>query len=112
MIERLNCNAVAIQLPIGKEDDFKGIIDLVKMKAIIYKDDLGKDMEYVDVPEDMKDLADEYRAKQESLINQGRFREAVNMDINDIRSKFGGKYDQGIKELLNYVDELERINKI
>lgn len=63
MIERLNCNAVAIQLPIGKEDDFKGIIDLVKMKAIIYKDDLGKDMEYVDVPEDMKDLADEYRAK-------------------------------------------------
>ena len=56
--------------------------------------------------------AQQYRAKQESLINQGRFREAVNMDINDIRSKFGGKYDQGIKELLNYVDELERINKI
>ena len=56
--------------------------------------------------------AQQYRAKQESLINQGRFREAVNMDINDIHSKFGGKYDQGIKELLNYVDELEGINKI
>ena len=63
MKDRLNCNAVAIQLPIGKEDDFTGIIDLAKMKAIIYKDDLGKDMEYVDVPDDMKDLADEYRAK-------------------------------------------------
>ncbi len=63
MRDRLNSNAVAIQLPIGKEEDFKGIIDLVKMKAIIYKDDLGKDMEYVEIPGDMKDLADEYRAK-------------------------------------------------
>ena len=62
MKDRLKTNAVAIQLPIGKEDEFSGIIDLVKMKAIMYKDDLGKDMEYVDIPGDMKDLADEYRA--------------------------------------------------
>ncbi len=63
MKDRLNANAVAIQLPIGKEDEFCGIIDLVKMHAVMYKDDLGKDIEYVDIPEDMKDLASEYRLK-------------------------------------------------
>ena len=63
MKDRLKTNAVAIQLPIGKEDEFRGIIDLVKMKAIIYKDDLGNEMEYVDIPEDMKELAEEYRLK-------------------------------------------------
>ncbi len=63
MKERLNTNAVAIQLPIGKEDEFTGIIDLVKMKAIIYEDDLGKSMKTEEIPAEMKDLADEYRAK-------------------------------------------------
>ncbi len=63
MKDRLNANAVAIQLPIGKEDEFCGIIDLVKMHAVMYKDDLGKDIEYVDIPEDMEDLASEYRLK-------------------------------------------------
>ncbi len=63
MKDRLNSNAVAIQLPIGKEESFTGIIDLVKMKAIIYKDDLGNNMEETEIPDDMKELADEYRAK-------------------------------------------------
>jgi len=58
---RLKANAVPVQLPIGKEDTFTGIIDLIKMKAEIYKDDLGKEIEETDIPEDMKDLADEWR---------------------------------------------------
>ena len=63
MEERLNANAVAIQLPIGAEDDFKGIIDLVKMDAIIYEDDLGKVADEVAIPDDMKEKAEEYRQK-------------------------------------------------
>ena len=58
--ERLKANAVPIQLPIGKEADFRGIIDLVEMKADIYYDDLGKDMRVEDIPEDMRDLAEQY----------------------------------------------------
>ena len=61
--ERLKCNAVPIQLPIGKEDTFKGIIDLVEMKADVYYDDLGKDMRVEPIPEDMVDLANEYHEK-------------------------------------------------
>ncbi|EEX68059.1 translation elongation factor G [Mitsuokella multacida DSM 20544] len=61
MKERLNANAVAIQLPIGAEDDFKGIIDLVKMEAIVYEDDLGKVEDEVAIPDNMKDQAEEYR---------------------------------------------------
>ena len=62
MKDRLKCNAVPIQLPIGAEADFKGIIDLVEMKADIYYDDLGKDMRVEDIPADMVDKANEYRA--------------------------------------------------
>ena len=61
MKQRLHTNAVPITLPIGKEDTFVGIIDLVKNNAIIYKDAEGKQIEVVDVPADYKDLADEYR---------------------------------------------------
>ncbi|MBM7684473.1 elongation factor G [Defluviitalea raffinosedens] len=61
MKERLNANAVPIQLPIGKEETFTGIIDLMKMKAYIYKDDLGKDISEEEIPEDMKEQAEEYR---------------------------------------------------
>ena len=57
--DRLKANAVPIQLPIGKEDTFKGIIDLVEMKADIYYDDLGKDMRIEEIPEDMMELAQE-----------------------------------------------------
>ena len=61
--DRLKCNGVPIQLPIGKEETFSGIIDLVEMNARIYYDDLGKDMRTEEIPADMKDLADEYREK-------------------------------------------------
>ena len=61
--DRLKCNAVPIQLPIGSEDTFKGIIDLVEMNADIYYDDLGKDMRVEEIPADMLELAQEYRTK-------------------------------------------------
>ncbi len=61
--DRLKCNAVPIQLPIGSEDTFKGIIDLVDMKADVYYDDQGKDMREEDIPAEMTDLANEYREK-------------------------------------------------
>ena len=65
MIDRLKCNAVPIQLPIGAEETFKGIIDLVEMKAYVYYDDLGKDIRVEEIPEDMKEKAQEYH---DSLI--------------------------------------------
>ena len=68
MEDRLKCNPVPIQLPIGSEDTFKGIIDLVEMKADVYYDDLGKDMRVEEIPEDMKDLAEEYRTKMLEAI--------------------------------------------
>jgi elongation factor G len=63
MKDRLKCNAVPIQLPIGKEDTFKGIIDLIDMKADVYYDEMGKDMRVENIPADMKDLAAEYHSK-------------------------------------------------
>ena len=63
MKDRLKCNAVPIQLPIGAEDTFRGIIDLVEMKAEVYYDDLGKDMREEEIPADMIDLANEYHEK-------------------------------------------------
>ena len=68
MKDRLKCNPVPIQLPIGSEDTFKGIIDLVEMKADVYYDDLGKDMRIEEIPEDMMDLAEEYRTKMLEAI--------------------------------------------
>ncbi len=65
MKDRLHCNAVPIQLPIGSEETFKGIIDLVEMKAYVYYDDLGKDIRVEEIPADMADKAAEYR---ESLL--------------------------------------------
>ncbi len=79
MHERLRCNAVPIQLPIGAEADFKGVIDLVKMKAIVFYDELGKDMREEEIPEDMLDLAMEYREK---LI------EAVSDEDDEIMAMF------------------------
>ena len=63
MKDRLKCNAVPIQLPIGSEDTFKGIIDLIDMKADVYYDEMGKDMKVEDIPDDMKELAEQYRAQ-------------------------------------------------
>ena len=61
MKDRLKANAVPMQLPIGKEDEFKGVIDLIKMKAYIYNDDLGEDISEIEVPADMLEQAEEYR---------------------------------------------------
>ncbi|MEX5285607.1 elongation factor G [Selenomonas sputigena] len=81
MRERLHANPVAIQLPIGSEDTFEGIVDLIKMEAIIYEDDLGKVADEVAIPDDMKDLADEYREK---LL------EAVAEEDDDLMEKYLG----------------------
>ena len=70
MHDRLKCNAVPIQLPIGAEDTFKGIIDLVEMKSYIYNDNLGKDITVGDIPEDMADLAEEYRTKLLEAVSE------------------------------------------
>ncbi len=66
--DRLRANGVPVQLPIGKESSFRGIIDLMEMKADVYYDDLGKDMRVEEIPEDMRDLAEEYRAKMVESI--------------------------------------------
>ena len=63
MKDRLKTNAVPIQLPIGKEDTFKGIIDLIEMKANVYYDDLGKDIRVEEIPDDMRELAEKYRSE-------------------------------------------------
>ncbi|MFM7574265.1 MAG: elongation factor G [Snowella sp.] len=63
MRDRLRANAVPIQLPIGSESEFKGIVDLVELKAYLYANDLGTDIQETEIPEDLKDLVDEYRVK-------------------------------------------------
>ena len=65
---RLKANAVPVQLPIGAEDNFKGIVDLIKMRAFIHKDDLGKEIEETDIPDDMKELAQEYHDKMVEAV--------------------------------------------
>ena len=74
---RLGANAVPIQLPIGKEDTFKGVVDLVEMKAYVYYDDMGKDIRCEEIPEDMKELAEKYRS--ELLDHIAEFDEDVMM---------------------------------
>ena len=63
MRDRLHTNAIPIQLPIGVEDNFEGVIDLIKMEAIVYEDDLGKVADEIDIPDNLKELAEEYRDK-------------------------------------------------
>ncbi len=67
--ERLKCNAVPIQLPIGKEAEFRGIVDLVEMNADVYYDEMGKDMRVEEIPEDMRELAEEYREKMLDAVS-------------------------------------------
>lgn len=90
MEDRLSTNPVPIQLPIGKESDFVGIIDLLIMKAMIYKDDLGEEIEIIDIPEDMRELADEYREK---LI------ESISDYDESIMEKFLDGEEVGLDEL-------------
>ena len=79
MRDRLKCNAVPIQLPIGSEDTFRGIVDLIEMNADVYYDDLGKDMRVEEIPDDMKEKAQEYR---EALL------EAIAEQDEELMNKF------------------------
>jgi len=83
MKDRLHCNAVPIQLPIGAEETFKGIIDLVEMKAYMYYDDLGKDIRVEEIPDDMKEKAQEYH---ESLLEH-----VAEMDEELMEKYFAGE---------------------
>ena len=71
MKDRLNANPVAMQIPMGAEDNFAGMIDLILMKAIVYGDDLGKDERFEDIPEEYKEQADEYRALLVETVAEG-----------------------------------------
>ena len=91
MKDRLKCNAVPIQLPIGNEDTFKGIIDLVEMKAYVYYDDLGKDIRCEEIPEDMKELAEKYHtemvehvAEQDDAL-MDKYLSGEELSINEIK---------------------------
>ena len=122
--DRLNANAVPIQLPIGAEDNFKGIVDLIKMRAFIHKDDLGKDIEETDIPEDLKAQADEFRDKMieaaaeqddelmmkyldEGTLSEDEIKKGLR--IGTINNKIvpvvcGSSYkNKGVQELLNAV---------
>jgi elongation factor G len=92
MVERLNANAVPVQLPIGAESEFQGIVDLVEMRAIVYTDDLGATWEVTDIPEEMRELAAEYREKLlEAIADQDEelmvmYLEGEEIDIDQIRA--------------------------
>ena len=92
MKDRLKCNAVPIQLPIGAEDEFKGIIDLVEMKAYVYYDDLGKDIRVEEIPEDMVEKAQQYHdemvehvAEQDEALMEKYFEEGE-LSIEEIKA--------------------------
>ncbi|PVY88777.1 translation elongation factor 2 (EF-2/EF-G) [Ezakiella coagulans] len=70
MHERLNANAVPLQIPIGAEDTFKGVVDLIDMRAEVYYDDMGNDIRDEDIPEDLRDVADEYREKMLEAVSE------------------------------------------
>ena len=122
--ERLNANAVPIQLPIGAEDNFQGIVDLIKMRAFIHKDDLGKDIEEGEIPADLKAQAEEYRDKmieaaaeqddelmmkylEEGTLSEEEIKKGLR--IGTIKNKIvpvvcGSSYkNKGVQELLNAV---------
>lgn len=89
--DRLRCNAVPIQLPIGSEDVFKGIIDLVKMRAFIYNDEVGKDITEADIPADLVEVANEYRLKLIESVSETddllteKYLEGIDLTEEEIR---------------------------
>ena len=94
--DRLKANAAPIQLPIGAENDLKGIVDLVKNKAYIYKDDLGKDIKETEIPEEMVDLASEWRDKlMESVAETDESLIEVYLDSGELSQE---QLEQGIRE--------------
>ena len=122
--DRLKANAIPIQLPIGAEDNFQGIVDLIKMRAFIHKDDLGKDIEETDIPDDLKAQAEEYREKMiesaaeqddelmmkyldEGTLSEDEIKKGIR--IGTINNKIvpvvcGSSYkNKGVQELLNAV---------
>ena len=124
MKDRLNANAVPVQLPIGAEDNFQGIVDLIKMKAFIHKDDLGVQIEETEIPEDMRAMAEEYRAKMvEAAAEQDdelmmKYLEGGELSEEDIKKGLrigtiantvvlvccGSSYkNKGVQELLNNI---------
>ena len=90
--DRLKANAVPVQLPIGKEDTFVGIIDLINMKAEIYKDDLGKEIEETEIPADMMELAEEWHAKMVESVAEGdeelmmKYLEGEELTVEEIKT--------------------------
>ncbi len=92
MHDRLKCNAVPIQLPIGAEETFKGIIDLVEMKAYVYYDDVGKDIRCEDIPDELKDTAEEYHVKLLEAISEFddeimmKYLDGEEISIDDIKT--------------------------
>ena len=122
--DRLNANAVPIQLPIGAEDNFQGIVDLIKMRAFIHKDDLGREIEETDIPEELKAQADEFRDKmieaaaeqddelmmkylEEGTLSEDEIKKGIR--LGTINNKIvpvvcGSSYkNKGVQELLNAV---------
>ncbi|MCI9366215.1 MAG: elongation factor G [Clostridia bacterium] len=121
---RLGANPIPIQIPVGSEENFQGIVDLIKMKAFIHKDDLGKEIEVTDVPADLKDKAEEYRAKMiEAVAEQDdelmmKYLEGEELTEEEIKKGLrlgtlackmvpvccGSSYkNKGVQELLNAV---------
>jgi elongation factor G len=92
MVDRLQANAVPVQLPIGAESEFQGIVDLVEMRAIVYTDDLGATWEVTDIPEEMQEISAEYREKLlEAVADQDEelmmmYLEGEEMDVEQIRA--------------------------
>ena len=101
--DRLHANGVPVQLPIGAESSFRGIIDLMEMKADVYYDDLGKDMRVEEIPENMKDLAEEYRAKMV---------EAICETDDELMDKFFNEEEITVEELKKALRQATLDNKI
>ena len=122
--DRLNANAVPIQLPIGAEDKFQGIVDLIKMRAFIHKDDLGKEIEETDVPEELRAQAEEFRDKmieaaaeqddelmmkylEEGALSEDEIKKGIRIGTTNnkiVPVVCGSSYkNKGVQELLNAV---------